>query len=121
MSKSEELSRRIGARVCIARKAAGMTQAGFAAQLGLSRPSVANIEAGRQDLPLSRLVVLAEILSLDLHALIAPGDLPPPPHEVTITRVLEVYCQTCGNLDVVDTAAKARQARTDHILATSAL
>ena len=86
-----------------------------------ARASVANAEAGRQDLPLSRLVGLTESLNLDLGALIAPGDLPPPPHDVTITRVYEVCCRTCGSvvIDVTDTSAKARQARADHIAATT--
>lgn len=114
-----ELLRRAGVRVRDARKAAGMTQQQLADRIGIARSSVANLEAGRQDMTISRLAGIALILNLDLAALITPDDLPVPPHDVTIRPVLEVSCRTCGGtvLDVTDSRALAQKSRKRHIAA----
>lgn len=44
----EELYERLGAHLAVARRRRGLTQQQVAQACGLSRPSVANIEAGRQ-------------------------------------------------------------------------
>lgn len=52
----------VGARVKQRREALGLQQADLATALGLSRASVANLEAGNQDIPVSRLYALAAAL-----------------------------------------------------------
>jgi transcriptional regulator with XRE-family HTH domain len=61
-----DICERLGAQVRAAREEAGMPQAELARRVGLSRPSVANLEAGRQDITASRLAMVARALDLDL-------------------------------------------------------
>jgi transcriptional regulator with XRE-family HTH domain len=117
-----DLLRLAGQRVREARKGAGITQSQLAQRIGMQRTSVANLEAGRQDMTITRLAGIAQVLSLDLAAFIRPGELPlsmPPPHEVSIRPVLEVTCETCGGLvlDVVRSRDMARESKADHIAA----
>jgi len=115
----QALLRRAGARVREARKTAGLTQQQLADRIGMARASVSNLEAGRQDMTLSRLAGVAAVLRLDLDALLAPGEMPAPPHEVTIRPVLEVSCTTCGGLvlDVTHSRALAQESKAVHITA----
>lgn len=115
----EELLRRAGARVRAARESAGMSQAQLAERIGLVRSSVSNLEAGRQDMTISRLAGIAAVLSLDLAELVTLGELPPPPHEVAIMAVLEVSCRTCGGLvlDVTRSRAEAQDSKAAHVAA----
>lgn len=50
----------VGERVRQARQGKGLTQAQVAAKLGLTRSSVANLEAGRQRVPVHVLAMLVE-------------------------------------------------------------
>jgi DNA-binding XRE family transcriptional regulator len=52
----------LGARIAGRRNDLGMTQADLASALGVSRGSVANMERGAQDPPLSRVYMLAQAL-----------------------------------------------------------
>lgn len=63
----------VGDRVRGARTAARLTQADLARQLGLARSSIANIEAGRQRVPLHVFVAIAEALKADVSELIPDG------------------------------------------------
>lgn len=54
----------IGIRIEALRKRLEMTQEHFATSIGMSRPSLANIEAGRQDVPLKFIVAIARIHSV---------------------------------------------------------
>jgi transcriptional regulator with XRE-family HTH domain len=117
--------RSVGEKIRVARQAARMTQDQVAKRIGMTRSSVANLEAGRQDMNLSRLAGLARVLSLDLNEVIALVELPPEPpvpHAVVITPVLEVSCTTCGGLvlDVTSSREAARESRKIHIAATAA-
>lgn len=54
-----------GRRVRTVRSDAGMTQAELAAEIGLSRASVANLEAGRQRVPFHVLYGIARVLAVE--------------------------------------------------------
>ena len=113
--QDKDILRLMGARIRSAREAAGISQDELAARIGLTRTSVTNIEAGRQDVPLSRLVVLAAALDVELAGLVAAGDLPVV-HKVRLRRVYEVGCETCGDdLGSYPDHEAAMKARRDHI------
>ena len=63
--------RDVGGRVRSARMAANLTQDGLAAQVEMTRSSIANLEAGRQRIPLHTFVLIAEVLK------VAPTELLP--------------------------------------------
>jgi transcriptional regulator with XRE-family HTH domain len=71
-----ELRRKVGARVRAARESGGLTQEQVAQRVGMQRSSIANLEAGRQDMNISRLALVAVAVNLNLADLIQPGDLP---------------------------------------------
>lgn len=62
---SESLYGEVGQRIRAARKAIGMSQELLALSIGVSRASVANIEAGRQGLLLRVLVSIAAALGIE--------------------------------------------------------
>ncbi len=64
------LLRMIGRRVRLARELSGMTQGELAEKVCMSRPSVANLEAGRQDMPVTRLALVAYMVDLTLADLV---------------------------------------------------
>lgn len=65
----------IGARLAAARYAAGLTQDQAARAAGLTRSSIANIEYGRQDVPVSKLACLIRAYSADPAAIIQARDI----------------------------------------------
>ena len=66
---------RFGQLVRLHRKRLGLSQAEIGRAVGLSRASVANIETGRQRIPVHHLYRLARVLKVDVHALLpAPDD-----------------------------------------------
>jgi len=54
--------RLFGTKLSQARKAAGLTQEVLAERVGMSRPSIANIERGNQQVPLHMLASFASVL-----------------------------------------------------------
>jgi len=52
------------------RRAAGMTQAQLARALGRHQPFIANIESGERRVDLSELMDIADIIDLDVEALV---------------------------------------------------
>ena len=56
--------RDVGSRVRAARATAGMTQEDLASELSIGRSSIANLEAGRQRIPLHTLMLIADILKV---------------------------------------------------------
>lgn len=60
----------LGGRIRAMRTARKVTQDGLAAELGLTRSSVANIEAGRQRFPVHTLVLITEFLRTTPNALL---------------------------------------------------
>lgn len=98
------------------RKAQGMRQQDLAAATGLTRSSIANIEAGRQDLTVPSLIATAKALGVTLDML--AGLAPPPegytPPQVTIRREYVAVCEECGPLPVVQSLADAQEVRAEH-------
>jgi transcriptional regulator with XRE-family HTH domain len=64
----------LGGRVRAYREAAGITQQVLADKIGYTRSSVANLEAGRQDISVSRLASLADALKVSPADLLPRGD-----------------------------------------------
>jgi transcriptional regulator with XRE-family HTH domain len=68
---TEAVQRRVGARVRELRADRGLTQLRLAERAGISRPSIANVEAGRQNVSLRQLCALAAALDVGLEDLLA--------------------------------------------------
>jgi transcriptional regulator with XRE-family HTH domain len=62
--------REVGLRLQRARKSRGITQEQLAKRVGLPRPSYANIESGRQRIPLDVVWRVAVVLGLSIAALV---------------------------------------------------
>jgi transcriptional regulator with XRE-family HTH domain len=65
---------RFGHLVRLHRKRLSLNQAEIGKAVGLSRASVANIETGRQRIPIHHLYRLARVLEVDVHALLPAPD-----------------------------------------------
>jgi transcriptional regulator with XRE-family HTH domain len=70
---AEALQQRVGARIRELRADRGLTQLRLAERSGISRPSVANVEAGRQNVSLRQLHALALALDVTVEELLAGG------------------------------------------------
>ncbi len=84
----ERLCTEFGARVRAARKNAGLSPKAVASLVGLSRSSIANLEAGRQRVPVHVIWNLADALGVQVSALLpepGPGTVIPEPR---VTRFL---------------------------------
>jgi transcriptional regulator with XRE-family HTH domain len=68
----DTFERRLGQRVRRAREAAGLTQSRLERDAGLPGATVARLERGEYDLPVSELADIARVLRTD------PGNLVPP-------------------------------------------
>ncbi|MBY3251773.1 helix-turn-helix domain-containing protein [Rhizobium laguerreae] len=66
-SKRQEV---LVAAIAEQRRAKGLSQAQVAKALGRHQPFIANIESGERRVDLLELLVLADIIDLDVHALI---------------------------------------------------
>lgn len=62
----------VGDMILAARKAKNLTQAELATAVGLSRAQIANLEAGRSDLPMKTLSRFADALGVTMRELV-PG------------------------------------------------
>ena len=67
----DSVHRRVGERVRALRISRGLTQLRLAERSGFSRSSVANVEAGRQNVSLRQLCALAGGLDVPVEALFA--------------------------------------------------
>ena len=66
----ERSLREFGRLVRLHRERLGLNQGEIGRAVGLSRASIANIETGRQRIPLHHLYSLARVLKVDVHALL---------------------------------------------------
>jgi transcriptional regulator with XRE-family HTH domain len=65
---------RVGKRIRTAREREGLSQEALGAEIGLTRTSVTNIEAGNQQMPLHVFFDIAEVLKEPVDRLLAPED-----------------------------------------------
>lgn len=72
MDSSNSFYQRLGGRIATIRRERNITQDRLAAAVGLSRASVANVEAGRQALAVHMLIAFASVLGKDPAELIPP-------------------------------------------------
>jgi len=89
MADFDELYRELGRKIRQARERQGqrLSQDALAKQLGISRASIVNIEAGRQRTPLHLLWQIAELLGTELTLLIPTReDLLAPTNQVQLER-----------------------------------
>ena len=68
--------RRVGERVRALRAGRGLTQLRLAQRSGISRPSIANVEAGRQNVSLRQLCALATAFGVTVEELLSGPDRP---------------------------------------------
>lgn len=104
----------LGRRVRAARLRKEMSQTDLGRAIGLSKSSLANIEAGRQDIPATRLVVLANTLDTTVGALCgddSPATLP----RVRVVTTAEVDCEEHGVIWTGEDIDKAHTIRKSHI------
>jgi HTH-type transcriptional regulator/antitoxin HipB len=104
----------IGLRVRAARHAAGMQQHELAERIGKSRGTVANLEAGRQDVTISTITKIAAALRVDASHLLGDGPTPALP-AVTIRATYVVKCKDCGPIGEADDHERARKIRMGHL------
>src|SRR5437868_9910972 len=65
--------RKVGERIRLKRKERGLSQEGLAKAIGLKRPSLSNIEKGRQNLLLHTLCDIADTLGSNANSLLSDG------------------------------------------------
>lgn len=75
----QDLYTEVGRNIRRYRRGMPRTQQQIAAQIGLSRASLANIESGHQWVRLHHLYAIAEALDLDSPTVLMPPLKPPPP------------------------------------------
>ena len=75
--RPEDIYREVGRKIRRYRVRAHRTQAQLAAEIGISRASLANIEAGRQKVLIHYLYALAEALDIDSPGTLMPEKLSP--------------------------------------------
>jgi transcriptional regulator with XRE-family HTH domain len=73
---AEAVQRRVGERIRALRTGRGLTQVRLAERAGISRPSLANVEAGRQNIGVRRLCSLAAALGVRVEELLTGTDEP---------------------------------------------
>lgn len=89
MRSRKQILRQLGNRARQARLAIGLTQAEVAADSGLSRGSIANVEGGRQDVPVTSLCAIASALGVAPADLISDSLLIPDPPDRSLKREAE--------------------------------
>ena len=73
-NEANEKRKLIGSRLAIARERAGLSQSQVASQMGLERPSISEIEAGRRRVAAEELVRFADLYAVDMDWLAGRGE-----------------------------------------------
>ena len=103
--------REVGLRMQRARRDRGITQAELARRIGLPRPSYANIESGRQRVPLDVVWRAAIVLGLSIEVLVPeplPGRTDPGPQFPLTTPAIS-RSPGLANLTTFGTSAPASE------------
>ncbi len=108
------VSRRVGARARDRRNDLGLTQRELAAAVGLTRSSIANIEAGRQEFSVANIVAIADALRTTVGALLGEEPQTAAP-ETRIRQAWQVDCAVCGHVAFALDHEEAREIRTTHV------
>ena len=74
MKEKDQFLRELGQRIAAARKAEGLSQTDLAQMVKVSQQIIADYEAGARQLPVWRLVRIAEALRIDLGQLLGSGE-----------------------------------------------
>jgi transcriptional regulator with XRE-family HTH domain len=100
MADFDDLYAEMGRRLRQARVTQGLSQERLAQQLGISRASVVNIEAGRQRAPLHLLWQFSEALGTDLSLLVPRREeLSPTAKETTLDPAMVKQIRKAANND----------------------
>jgi transcriptional regulator with XRE-family HTH domain len=98
MEHNDQKKQLIASRLAIARKQAGLSQSQVAVLLGLHRPTISEIEAGRRSVTGEELVKLAEIYGTNIEWLAPSGK-----KQVNIDKdTLELAARELSKLDKKD-------------------
>lgn len=92
----------------------GVRQADLARAAGLQRTSIANLEAGRQNVPVATLLRIAAELQTTVGTLLGETPMPDLPI-VRVTAVFTVDCSRCGQIAEVSDQLEADRHRSAHI------
>ena len=87
MGSSQDTYREVGQAIRRYRGGAGRTQAQLAAEIDISRTSLANIEAGRQQVLVHHLYAIADALDLDSPSLLMPVPQASTLHDVELSAL----------------------------------
>lgn len=94
------------------REKQGLSQAALSKRVGLSRASVANIEKGRQRIPLHHLYRLAQALGVNAHTLLPDlNSFPSPSVERGINSSMELSAREQADVAKVLSTIDARPRR----------
>lgn len=103
--------RALGARVAQLRRGLGLTQVEFAERAGLSRASIASIEAGRQRITLDQLYEIARGLGIGSLAELVPMDVPSSGTSTPIASARPISAIQSAQIDGIVRGALARGRR----------
>ena len=92
--RPEDIYRELGRSIRRHRAGAHRTQAQLAAEIGMSRASLANIEAGRQQVLLHHLYAIADALDLNSPGALMPAPSPPDADPVVLPLPAEGLSET---------------------------
>lgn len=99
MTEGDQLLRDLGRRVRTLREYRGMVQRELGDAIGLGRPSISNLEAGRQgNIPATSLVALAKALGVSVGVLLGEVEMPSLP-VVEVVSLHRIHCSHCGRID----------------------
>lgn len=105
----------MGERIRMLREFHDLTQEDLARIVDLKRASIANVEAGRQNIPAATLIRLAAALSTPVGALLGEVPLPTLPR-ITVTTVYVLDCTRCELREEYAHPRLADEQRRRHIL-----